>query len=307
MDVHVESSIALNGSTMQYAEVERLHSSYRLMKLGSCEFDFPVLNAIAGTGTSDHVETLKEALLDVFKDSTGSLLKVVFHPNDCYSFFTPLRLDMNEGQRKKRLQEEATLLTSIDRTIPLHLTADSVYNESVDEGPDLEWFHVLGVPNDIYKAFDAIVDLLPFKRHRYNLSTQSIARLLEVIHTHHPAENEMASPFGLAVGLFQHHIEYTLSKNGKWYHSHYVEADPSSDNAYFALALLKRLRIPHTSVGSIHAYGTHMRPGMLSLLQDVLGCESQDLNPLRVLDVDTSRLDDSFNAIPYATCIGVTL
>ena len=307
MDVHVESSIAIQGGTMQYAEVERLRSSYRLMKLGSCEFDFSVLEAIAGIGTEEHVETLKEALFDVFRDTTSTQLKVVFHPKDCFSFFTPLRLDMTESERRQRLQDEATLLTSIDRTIPLHLTADSVFTESVGEGADLEWFHVLGVRNQIYKAFEMILEQLPFKRHRYNLSTQSAARLLEVVHARQAGRRSMESPFGLAIGLFDHHIEYTLSRHHKWYHSHYVEADPSSDNAYFALALLKRLRIPHTSVGSIHAYGTKMSRGMLSLLQDVLGCSSSDLNPLEVLDIDARKLDASFNAIPYATCIGVTL
>ncbi|MEZ4702436.1 MAG: hypothetical protein R2834_19035 [Rhodothermales bacterium] len=308
MEALIQAAVDIHDATLRYAEIERSGASFRLLKLGSCEFDFDMMRELSNGAQSVYLDTLSEALHDVFAQTEASDLHVVLHPPHCYSFFTPLLVDMNEEERKGRLQEEATMLTSGDSPMPLHLTADVVFTESLASGKTVEWFHVLGMRELLHSRFDRILRTLPHRRYRFNLSTRGAARVIESLQSGPRYESADRTAFSLAVGFYERHVEYTICRQHRWYYSHYAEAGAPADAVYYALALLKRLQVPRASVRDLFTYGSGPHHAeAISLLSDVFQTPCLPLNPIDVVELEGRRPGDGFAAEAYAPCIGAAL
>lgn len=307
MEAYVRAGVDFYESTLRYAEIERNGSEYKLLKLGSCEFDFNMARALSEGAHPTHLETLSEALNDVFSGSNASELHVVFHPGSCYSFFTPLSVELTEEQRKWRLQEEATLLTSSTPPLPLHLTADVVRTETLENGSDVEWFHVLGVDERMHSQLSNILSTLPHNHFRFNLSTRGTANAIETMAR---KENMVAAPesrFTLAIGYYKTHIEYVISDNFEWYYSHYTDASTPTDSVYFAMSLLRRLNIDRAAVGKLFIYGEDIEAEVFSVLQEIFKKTPEVLNPMEVVTLDRKGPGMHFTAEAYAPCIGIAM
>ena len=306
MGAYVQAGVDLYKSTLRYAEVERNDNQYRLLKLGSCEFDFDMADALSDSAQPMHMETLAEALNDVFSESIASDLHVVFHPSDCYSFFTPLYIDLTEDERKHRLQEEATLLTSSSNPVPLHLTADVVYTETLENGRVVEWFHVLGVEERVHKQLNAMFSGLPHSSFRFNLSTRGTANAIEQMAGKESLESR-SSAYTLAIGYYKTHIEYALCRQNRWFFSHHTESNAAVDSVYFALALLRRLKIDRSKVGRIYIYGEDIEGEVFSVLTEVFESTPEVLNPMEVVMLEKKSPGMHFTAEAYVPCIGVAM
>lgn len=307
MGAYVRAGVDLYESTLRYAEVERNGSDFKLLKLGSCEFDFNMAQALAEGARPSHLETLGEALGDVFSESVATDLHVVFHPSNCFSFFTPLYVDLTEDERKWRLQEEATLLTSSTPPLPLHLTADVVRTETLENGRVVEWFHVLGVDERIHSQLNKILSSLPHSHFRFNLSTRGTANAIE---TMAKKENLIAapeSPYSLAIGYYKTHIEYVLCHEFNWHYSHYTDTSTPTDSVYFALSLLRRLNIERSDVGQLFIYGEDIDAEVFSVLQEIFKKTPEVLNPMEIVSLDRKGPGMHFTAEAYAPCIGIAM
>lgn len=307
MGAYVRAGVDLYESTLRYAEVERNGSDFKLLKLGSCEFDFNMAQALAEGAQPSHLETLGEALSDVFSESVATDLHVVFHPSNCFSFFTPLYVDLTEDERKWRLQEEATLLTSSTPPLPLHLTADVVRTETLENGRVVEWFHVLGVDERIHGQLNKILSSLPHSHFRFNLSTRGTANAIE---TMAKKENLIAapeSPYSLAIGYYKTHIEYVLCHEFSWHYSHYTDTSTPTDSVYFALSLLRRLNIERADVGQLFIYGEDIDSEVFSVLQEIFKKTPEVLNPMEIVSLDRKGPGMHFTAEAYAPCIGIAM
>ena len=216
-------------------------------------------DALSSSAQPMYLDTLAEALHDVFAESIASDLHIVFHPSNCYSFFTPLYVDLSEEERKYRLQEEATLLTTSENPVPLHLTADVVYTETLENGRIVEWFHVLGIEEQVHHQLNTVLSALPHTSFRFNLSTRGTANAIERIAR---KENRTLSPlsvYTLAIGYYKTHVEYALCRRHRWFFSHHAESETAVDSVYFAIALLRRLGIDRSEVGQLYIYGRRYR------------------------------------------------
>ena len=111
MDVRARAGIDIYGTVLRYAEVEQRGPRYQLLRLGSCDFDFDIAEAMLQASPPEHIEALTDALNDVFEGSVASRLHVTLHPPTCYSFFTALPVEAPVEERKKRLLRDAALLT----------------------------------------------------------------------------------------------------------------------------------------------------------------------------------------------------
>ena len=307
MGAYVQAGVEIYKSTLRYAEVENNDSQYRLLKLGSCEFEFDMTEALSGHAQPMYLDTLAEALNDVFAESIASDLHVVFHPSNCFSFFTPLYVDLTEEERKLRLQEEATLLTAGDTLVPLHLTADVVYTETLENGRVVEWFHVLGVEEQVNHQLGLVLNALPHASFRFNLSTRGTANAIERI-----AQKERRNMIGqaeytLAIGYYKTHIEYALCRNSRWFFSHHADSNTAADSAYFALSLLRRLGIERNNVAQIYIYGEDIEAEVFTLLEDVFESTPEVLNPMEVVSLDKKSPGMHFTAEAYVPCIGVAM
>ena len=308
MDVRARAGIDIYGTVLRYAEVEQRGPRYQLLRLGSCDFDFDIAEAVLQGSPPEHLEALTDALNDVFEGSVATRLHVTVHPPTCYSFFTALPVEVTKEERKQRLLREAALLTRSSSPQPLRLTADPVYTETMDDGEAVEWFHVLALNERLHARFDRICRMLPQSRHRMTLSMHAVANAVERIERRAgEGEGRQQAPFTLVLGWYPTHVEFTLCRHTHWYFSHYSEAAPPADCAYFALALTGRLGLEQSAVGRIFVYGGFKKADDFAGLAEVFPAVPEPLNPMQLIDLDPDSMAASFDHAAYAPCLGVAL
>lgn len=210
-EARARASVAAHGTTLRYAEVEQYGARYRLLRLGSCDFDFDVARALlhapeaaeaeaaVQAKAAQHAETVAEALRDVFAGATAAVVSFVLHSPDCTSFCTPLLPDEGEAERRQRLRREAALLMhtgddgargddDLDGN-DLHVAADALSASSpsgdreperwAQEGEPEAWTSVLAMPQRTRDHLDQTLQVLPDAHPRVALSTRSAARIME--------------------------------------------------------------------------------------------------------------------------------
>lgn len=306
MDVRARAGIDIYDKVLRYAEVEQRGPRYHLLRLGSCDFDFDVAEAVLNASNPEHVEALTDALNDVFEGSVATRLHVTLHPPTCFSFFTALPVEVAKEERKYRLLREAALLTRSGTPQPLRLTADPVYTETLNDREAVEWYHVLALNERLHARFDRICRMLPQSNHRMTLSMHAVANAVERIERRR-GERPQDAPFSLALGWYPTHVEFTLCRHARWYFSHFSEASTPNDCAYFALALARRLGINQDAVGRIFIYGGYRKTEVFAELADVFPADPEPLNPMDLIDLDADSMAASFDHTAYAPCLGVTL
>ena len=304
MEAHVRAGIDVQGTVLRYAEVEQYGPRYRLLRLGSCDFDFDVAHELLHAPASPHLHTIAEALADVYGGAVATSLHVALHPLCCTSFFSPMPRSVPEDDRGARLEEEVALLLGAEAAASTRLTSDPVYTETLDDGRQVTWFHGLAVPDWLHGRFDQMLAALPFLQYRFRLSMQTAAAVLRSLDA--PPRNGRAT-YTLALGWYGSHVEYVLTRQGDWHFSHHTTVASPSDAAYFALALCNRLEIAPADVAHLYVYGQQMDLSTFQPLEMIFRTAPIRLNPLYAVDLDPSSLDADFDAEAYVPCIGAAL
>lgn len=301
MEAQARASIDIQGTVLRYAEVERYGARYRLLRLGSCDFDFDAAYELLHAAEPTHLEVIADALGDVFEGATATQLNISLHPPGGYSFFAPLPAELGEEACLAHLEQEASLLANCSEEEALFLEVDPLYAEALEEGQTVNWFHVLALETPIYARFERILQRLPQLQYRLSVSTHGAAAVIG-----HLAE-EGAGRLRLGIGRYDTHVEYVLCRGASWLYSHYAPVEAAADCAYFAVALLQRLGLAPEEVSRLFVYGKEMSTEEQSLLQSSLRRAPERLDPIRVVDLDPGSLSDDFDAAAYVPCIGVTL
>ncbi|MEX0747130.1 MAG: hypothetical protein WD275_03955 [Rhodothermales bacterium] len=302
MEAHARAGIDIYDRVLRYAEIEQYGTRYRLLRLGSCDFDFDVGKDVLFGRHGDRLSTVADALRDVFTGSVAANLQVAVHPPRCYTFFSPLPAGSPAPDRKLRLQQEAALLAGTDQH--LHITADAVHTQSLLSGDNVDWVHVLAVEDRFQKRVNTIVKDLPHARSRMMVGMQAAAATISRL----PKSSVHGrGSFALGIGLYAEHVEYLLCEEGKWYYSKFTEAVPPPDVTYFAVEMLDRLRLRPEQVGRILLYGNDVDPYSFTDLETVFDLEAEKLDPLAALDLDAGSIAPDFDAEAYTACIGASL
>jgi len=306
MDAHARAGIEIHGKVMRYAEVEHYGPHYRLLRLGSCDFEFDAGAEVLTAENPTHMQTVADAVKDVFDKCIATDLHIALHPPSCYSFFTPLSSTDGVSTRKEQLRKETALLTGPETASALHLTVDPASLEAQAEvGRD--WYHILGMPEHLHTRFLHILEALPIYTYRPRISMQAAARVVERVERAAGYRGRLQAPYTLAIGWYQTHLEYVLCREGQWCFCHFTEPGAAVDAAYFSVSLLDRLRIPVEAVGRLFVYGSPVDLSELVLLQGVFGFEPERLNPVPSADLDPAGVAGSFDVEAYVPCIGVAL
>ena len=312
MESEVRASIDLHQAVLRYAEVEQYGSRHRLLRLGSCDFAFDASEEIFRADEPEYLDTMTEALGDVFAGSVASELNVLLHPPACYSFFAPVAVEVEEAQRKERLQQEASMLIQGQAEDELYLADTPLYEETLDD-EQVTWFHVLGIKQAIYERISRLMKVLPQAACRPKLSMHAVAEAVAALRNRQPVPDPDdepsadASGYTLSIGWYPTHIEYTLCREKEWYFSHHTPAGSPTDCAYFSVTLLNRLELLPRVVERIYLYGSEVEVSQFRLLQSIFGIEPQRLNVMHVVDLETENFTASFDAEAYAPSVGAVL
>lgn len=304
MEAYARAAIDIYDSVLRYAEVEQYASRYRLLRLGSCDFDFDVGRELVDPANGDQLDTVANALRDVFSGSVAATLNITVHPPRCLSFFSPMPAGAVAGDRKLRLQQEAALLAGTDESV--HVTADTVHAQVLDSGGEVDWVHVLAIEEPVQNRVDRLTGKLPHSRRRLMVSMHAAASTIERLESRDGLDGG-GGAYSMAIGWYADHVEYTLCRDRQWYFSKHTNAVPPVDVAYFSAAMLKQLRLKTRQVRHLYIYGNAVDPLLFADLETVFGLKVERLNPLTVLDLDPGSLASDFDAEAYVGCVGAAL
>jgi hypothetical protein len=304
MEHHTSASVEVNGSVLRYAEVVREGDAYRLVRLGSCEFDFDLEESALHTGGGPWADTLARALKDIFAGSAALDLHIALHPLMSTSFFVPIPAGMPMVEREAQLRDEVALVLPGEEAI---VTAEFVRPEVLPDGATVNWFHVLALPATVAEAFDRVVGSLAVIRRRFCSSTSSVAAVLKHIARRRAAATPVATPYRLAIGSYADQTEYVLIRNQGWHYSLAVRAADPLDRAYFGAALLQRVSVAADELTEVFVYGTRIEPELRAVIPTLLKTEPETLDPLSLVVHESDGISDSFSAESYAACIGANL
>ncbi len=301
------------GTTLHYAETEQVSGHAHLLRLGSCDFDFDVGDALLRGAAPRHLNTLAEALEDLFAGSPAGALRVVLHPPACPGFFAPLPAELAAEKRHARLLHEASMLVPAGgRAGPLRLTTDTLYEEPLEGGGALEWNHVLVLHRPVHDRFDRLMERLPQATYRWSASTHGAARAVGRVRRDDAEAAHGAAPgYTLAIGQYAGHVEYALCRDGAWRFGYHAEVEAPSDSAYFAVAVLQRLGVELPAIERVLLYGPRaQRQGREALdpLRRLMGQAAFarfDLADL--VDLDPKSLRGAFDTGAYIPAIGAAL
>jgi len=295
------AALHIRGSTIRYAEVAREQEARDLQRLGGQTFSFDVMRALWQGEETDALDGVSEALRGMLAGLDAGALRVVVHPLDAFSFFTPIPAGLSESERRQHVTSQAALVTGARSPDTLALSLQTV--RPVEGHEAVEWVHVLALPQGVGERMDALTDSLPVQTVTRMVSSEAAARI--VGHTERPnasaAENE--ATYSLAIGQYATHTEYALVRNGAWHHAHATqEARTAGNRAYYAVGFLNRVDVAAQAVDRLLVYGPEAGPE--GPLEAVFDCSPVSLNPFDGLRRVPDRFKDRDRGTEYVPAIG---
>lgn len=305
------AGIELYGRVMRYAEVDLgargTAAAPKLLRLGACDFDFDVADALLDLAGPTHLDTVATAVREIFDGSRAETLRVAVHPWRTTSFFSPIPEGTAPATRLEQLKQEAAMLADAAASRPVRVKATPVRIEAGPDGRRSHWHHVLRLPESVHARFAHAAKPLGAERHdgahEFVDATGAAAAVMARLHEPTGEDDE---PFALAVGAYGERTEFALGRGTTWYHSHYADVPARSDGAYFAAALLDRLGVAPGRVHRLFVYGDDAEPATAELVSAFLNIEAEALNPLQVFGVAPPGADP-LALSAYAPCVGALL
>lgn len=308
------AGIELYGRVMRYAEVDlgprkdlaQARTAPRLLRLGACDFDFDVAEALLDLSGPTHLDTVATAVREIFDGSRAEALRVAVHPWRATSFFSPLPEGTTPAGSLEQLKQEAAMLS--DAAVrSVRVRATPVRIETMPDGRRSHWHHVLRLPESVHARFAHVAKPLEAAAGReaaYEF-VDTTAAAAAVMARPHP-DDEEDEPFALALGAYDDRTEFALCRGTTWYHGHYADAAARTDGAYFCAALLDRLGVAPQRVRRLYLYGDAAEPDMGTIVSEFLGREAEPLNPLRTFNLAPPDADP-FALAAYAPAVGALL
>ena len=307
----VRAGIELHDRVMRYAEIALDGDAARLLRLGACDFDFAVTDALLALTGSGHLDTVATAVREIFDGSSAARVRVVVHPWNSTSFFSPLPEAMPPAERFEQLRQEAAMLSDASVARPVRVKTTPVRIETLADGRRAHWHHVLRFSESVHARLAHTVGSVGGDErevtHEVADTTAAaatvLARLLADPTDGTPDDD---APFALAVGVYGAHTEVALCRGETWVVGHYAEADVRVDGAYFVAALLDRVGVRAVEVGRLFVYGEPGDAAAAGGLEELLGLPAEPLDPLQVLDSARSGAD-ALALAAYVPVLGALL
>ncbi len=290
--MEVRAGIELHGRVLRYAEVALDGGRTRLLRLGACEFEFSVEEALLTLSGPGHLDTVATAVAEIFEGTEARRLWVAVHGWNSTSFFAPLPEAMPPAERFEQLRQEAAMLSDASLARPVRVTATPVRTETLPDGRSVHWHHVLRLSESVHARLARLADSLGEHAGTHEVADSAgaaaaaLARLLPETDEPEAADD---APFTLAAGVYGARLEVALCRGATWHAGHYAE-DYADDHAYFVAALLDRHGVTVSEIGRLALYG-ELGGTETAGLESLLGLPAEPLNPLDALDAGRSGTD----------------
>ncbi len=304
MEHHTSASIEIRGSGLRYAEVERDGGTRRLVRLGSCNFDFDLEARLSGEAEGDWVETFTTAVRDILAGSAALDLHVALHRPLGTSLFVPIPVDTPKSERLRRLWQDVAVAFPGEETA---FSAELLRSEVLPDGENIRWWHVLAVPAKPAENLERILSRSEVGRRRFCASMSGAAAIVRHIVRDETEETPSAAPYRLAVGRYEAHTEVVLIRNQAWQFGTTLSADSSSDRLYQIYSLLDGMEIPMSQIVQIYAYGSEKDGVLFDGLETCSGATARPLDPLMVVEHQVDGVSPGVNIDAYAPCVGANL
>jgi len=304
MSESVSAAISIQRDTLRYAEIERSDDGPRLLRIGEEVFPFDLGRALLREkGDLQQAGEVGATLATAFEGTEARDVRVVVHPPDAYSFFTPISSDVPVRDRRRQLVQQAALVTGVRSADELRMSSDTVRTAQDSDGEPYMWVHVLAVAEPVGARFDEMMATLPISNYSWIVSSEGAARVTSRLERTGGSAQEALRPYTLAVGSYPTHTEYSLSRDRQWYHAHYAEEAHSPENrAYFAVGFLNRVDVPLDAVGRLFVYGIDVDAADYAPFVDLLGRAPETLDPFLVVQDETDN--EVRENCAFAPCIG---
>ncbi|MBT8401317.1 MAG: hypothetical protein KJO98_12630 [Rhodothermia bacterium] len=294
MDKRVQSGLFFDGSAMRYAEVEHGSSALRLHRLGSCDFEFDAEHAVY-RGGREQVNTIQEALLDVFSGTACRYFTVVVPAAECVAFYSPLSSTLSDDEAKNHLEGEARLVTGTDE--PLALTSDAVASEDPD-GEEVVWHHVAAMPQAKWDRLADVLGVFEESQFRYLTRMQAASRIAR------QSKAADAETVQLLVGRDDGSTELGLVVGRRLRSSEVAAVTDPADVCYHALAEIKRSGISLRKVSQVLLYGDEDKD-LETELAKLVSPSVARMDPLEI--IANAPADIKFDPGQYVLSIGGAL
>jgi hypothetical protein len=310
----IRAGIEVAGNTLRYAEVEvapvtDAPSRPRLIRMGACDFDIDVAEAILDPSGKASIETVARALSDIFQDSSAEHLSLAVHGWLGTSFFAPLPADASAAVKFEQLQQEAALLADADTARPLQVTAIPVRVEVRQDGREYHWHHVLRLAEDVQARAAHLARCIgPTVSHRFVDSAAAVAEVASRLIRGSAGDGGATADnaYGLAIGAYGDRIEISVLRDRSWFFGHWIPAAEAADTKYFGAALLQRLGIAPTAVSRLYVYGHPEDHIAAAGIEALVNLKALPLDPLGVFAAARSQADPLVLSA-FAPCVGAAL
>jgi hypothetical protein len=304
MQAQARAGIEFSDSVLRYAEVEQYGSRFRLLRLGTCDFDFGLVDDLLYRHDPDAVDVVREALQDVFSGSIASSLHAALHPSLTASFFTSVPAGLSPEERQYRLTTESMLVTGARSTSDLSISSSEVGVRH--ENGDVE-LSVLATEPKVRKGLDLLLSDMNVPSQGLRLTTEGAALIMRHLWSRRGVTGDPTRPVALGIGGYPGSVEFTVTRRGDWVFSHFARATTAVDYAYFAGTVLERIGVYPDELGTVYLYGAQLPANCVEVLSAVWDAVVERLNPLEIVDLDPDTLAGEFASEAYVPCIGAAL
>ncbi len=309
------------GSGMRYVEIEHSDGGYRLLRLGDCDFEFDVHEVLFGSGPEAYLDTIAEAITEVFDGSVADVFRVAVHPPASRSFmssvFGPAGAS-GESARKEQLVFEAALL-DVDRDVVALRAASGIAVSDAQEGglpsaggvdvavsarePVSRRNHVSHISSATHERLEEVFSRAGRKNLETISSSEAVARVLREVSL---AQNQSKKSV-MSVGVFNDYSMYTLMRDGEWLFSHQRAETEPEDVLYFALQMLRLAQEQISDVGLVALFGSRNTENLAGVLGKFMEPPIENINPLSVVDLKGNSFQKDFAHFAFTMCIGAAL
>ncbi len=300
MKAVARASVDLLGRELRYAEIEQFENRYRLLRLGSCDFDFDITREIVQEPDSTRLVSVRDALRDVLAGSVANVIRFVLHPPAIRTFFSAVPVDLPASSLHIRAQQEAALLYGVGPS----LTVDhEIAVESSGDGSPAAWQSVSVTLADVRRKLGRMAAALPGSDLEV-ISGQVAGG--HALRRYQRLREDDPSDTILAVGCYPDHFNIAYGHAGEWLYSSTSPGMTESDAAYFSAVTLGRLGRQPGEVSRILVYGAEGHRQLPSF-ERLYGTQPMVFDPLTLVNLDPTTIDDDFEGGAYLSCIGGAL